>query len=35
MSQIFKIALPVACLLSVNLAYADSTNYKRWAVSAG
>ncbi|WP_089604902.1 OmpW/AlkL family protein [Acinetobacter piscicola] len=35
MSQICKIVLPVACLLSVNLAYADSTNYKRWAVSAG
>ena len=35
MSQIFKIVVPFACLLSANLAYADSTNYKRWAVSAG
>ena len=35
MSQIYKIAMPFACLLSANLAYADSVNYKRWAVSAG
>ncbi|WP_442881026.1 OmpW/AlkL family protein [Acinetobacter sp.] len=27
--------MPIACLLSVNFAYADSTNFKRWAVSAG
>ena len=35
MSQFSKIVLPIACLLSTNLAYADSTNFKRWAVSAG
>ncbi|RZG67610.1 OmpW family protein [Acinetobacter bouvetii] len=35
MSQICKIVVPLACLLSVNFAYADSTNFKRWAVSAG
>ena len=35
MSQICKIVVPFACLLSVNFAYADSTNFKRWAVSAG
>ncbi|WP_374666008.1 OmpW family protein [Acinetobacter sp.] len=35
MSQLVKIAVPLACLFSVNLAYADSVNHKRWAVSAG
>lgn len=35
MSRLCKIVMPFACLLSVNFAYADSTNYKRWAVSAG
>ena len=35
MSQFSKIVLPIACLLSTNLAYADSSDFKRWAVSAG
>lgn len=35
MSQIFKIAVPFACLFAANLVYADSVNHKRWAVSAG
>lgn len=35
MSQFVKAVLPVAILLSANLAYADSSNFKRWAVSAG
>lgn len=35
MSQIFKIAVPFACLFAANLAYADSVNHKRQAVSAG
>lgn len=35
MSQLVKIAGSLACLFAANLAYADSVNHKRWAVSAG
>ena len=35
MNQICRIAVPLACLLTTHLCYADSTTSKRWAVSAG
>ena len=35
MNQFVKAVLPVAILMSANFAHAETSNFKRWAVSAG